>query len=150
MLPAPPPPPLVAEASPAALLSAVNFQRQLAGAVPLKADVLLARAARGHSRDMVARHYFAHTSPSGAGLRARVERTGWTRWRPTWAIAENFAWGTGSLASAPAIVEAWLKSPPHRANLLRRDLRLAGFGVARGTPNAGPSGVTVTLDLGSR
>jgi uncharacterized protein YkwD len=128
----------------------VNFQRLVAGAQPLKADALLARAARSHSRDMVARHYFSHTSPGGSGLRSRVERTGWTRWRPSWALAENLAWGTGSLATASGVVDAWMASPPHRVNLLRKDLRLAGFGVARGTPNAGANGVTVTLDLGSR
>ena len=148
MLPAPPP--LVAEASPAALLSAVNFERLLAGAQPLRADALLARAARAHSRDMVAKHYFGHTSPSGSSLRTRVERTGWTRWRPTWALAENLAWGTGARATASGVVDAWMHSPPHRVNLLRKDLRLAGFGVVAGTPNAGADGVTVTLDLGSR
>jgi uncharacterized protein YkwD len=146
----PAPPPLVAEASPAALLSAVNFQRLIAGARPLKADALLARAARSHSRDMVARHYFSHTSPGGSSLRTRVQRTGWTRFRPSWALAENLAWGTGPLATPSAIVDAWMHSPPHRANLLRKDLRLAGIGVVGGTPNAGPDGVTVTLDLGSR
>jgi len=146
----PAPPPLVAEASPAALLSAVNFERLLAGARPLKADALLARAARSHSRDMVARHYFGHTSPDGSGLRSRVERTGWTRRRPEWVLAENLAWGTGARATTQAIVDAWMHSPPHRANLLRSDLRLAGFGVVSGTPNAGANGVTVTLDLGSR
>jgi uncharacterized protein YkwD len=99
---------------------------------------------------MVSHHYFSHVSPAGRGLRARVERTGWTRFRPNWALAENLAWGTGSRASAPAIVDAWMQSPPHRANLLRRDLRLAGVGVAPGTPWAGANGVTVTLDLGSR
>lgn len=148
MLPAPPP--LVAEASPAALLRAVNAQRVLAGAQPLRADALLARAARGHSRDMVARHYFAHTSPTGSNLRSRVRRTGWMRLRPNWALAENLAWGTGSLAAPSRIVDAWMQSPEHRANLLRRDLRRAGFGVVAGTPNAGADGVTVTLDLGSR
>jgi len=146
----PAPPPLVAEASPAALLSAVNFQRLLAGARPLQADKLLARAARGHSRDMVAKHYFAHTSPTGSSLRSRVQHTGWTRFRPTWALAENLAWGTGQLATASGIVNAWMQSPEHRVNLLRKDLRRAGFGVVPGTPNAGGDGVTVTLDLGSR
>jgi uncharacterized protein YkwD len=128
----------------------VNFERLLAGARPLKADALLARAARGHSRDMVARHYFAHTSPTGSTLRLRVERTGWTRYRPNWALAENLAWGTGSLATASAIVGQWMHSPPHRANLLRKDLQRAGLGIVAGTPNAGAGGITVTLDLGSR
>lgn len=58
--------------------------------------------------------------------------------------------GTGERATTRAIVDAWMHSPPHRANLLRSDLRLAGFGVVSGTPNAGANGVTVTLDLGSR
>jgi uncharacterized protein YkwD len=122
----------------------------LAGARPLKADALLARAARSHSRDMVARHYFGHTSPGGSSLKSRVERTGWTRRRIDWVLAENLAWGVGSRAAPTAIVSAWMHSPPHRANLLRSDLRLAGFGVVAGTPNAGANGITVTLDLGSR
>jgi len=65
-------------------------------------------------------------------------------------LAENLAWGTGSRATTQAIVDAWMHSPPHRANLLRKNLRRAGFGVVAGTPNAGANGVTVTLDLGSR
>src|SRR5215470_10566009 len=107
-------------------------------------------APRVHSRDMVAHHYFAHTSPQGSGLRERVKRTGWMRLRASWALAENLAWGTGSLGTAAGIVDAWMHSPEHRENLLRKDLQRAGFGVVAGTPNAGADGVTVTLDLGSR
>ena len=44
--------------------------------------------------------------------------------------AENIAFGQ---ADAAAVMEAWLKSPGHRANILDCDLTLLGTGVATGT-----------------
>jgi uncharacterized protein YkwD len=98
---------------------------------------------------MVARRYFAHVTPAGEGLRARVARTGWMHRRRRWRLAENLGWGTGPLATPQAIVAAWMKSPPHRRNVLRADLRLVGIGIAAGTPFA-RAGATFTADFGSR
>jgi uncharacterized protein YkwD len=130
-----------------ATLREINRVRAAHGVPALRADPRLARAARAHSRDMVARGYFAHRSPSGAGLVARVARTGWLRGRRRWRLAENLAWGTGPLAAPEAVVAAWMDSPPHRRHLLDRRLRLAGIGVAAGTPFT-PSGATYTAELG--
>jgi uncharacterized protein YkwD len=129
-------------------LRLLNAARAAHGLAPLRLDTDLARAARAHSADMVARRYFAHVSPSGAGLGARVARTGWTRGRRRWRLAEDLAWGTGSLATPPGVVAAWLRSPPHRHNILRPDLRRVGIGIASGTP-FGRAGATFTADLGS-
>jgi uncharacterized protein YkwD len=130
-----------------ATLREVNRVRTAHGLVALRADPRLGRAARDHSRDMVARGYFAHRSPSGAGLVARVARTGWLRGRRRWHLAENLAWGTGALARPEAVVAAWMDSPAHRRHLLDRRLRVAGIGVARGAPFT-PSGATYTAELG--
>jgi uncharacterized protein YkwD len=129
-------------------LRTLNQARAAHGVAPLRADARLARAARGHSRDMVAHGYFEHTSPRGDSLRARVERTGWTRRHDGWRLGETLAWGTGSLGTPQAVVDAWLKSPPHRRVVLDRRLRVAGIGVAAGTPGHGP-GLTYTVDFGS-
>jgi uncharacterized protein YkwD len=129
-------------------LRLLNDARAAHGLAPLRADARLARAARGHSRDMVARHYFAHVSPSGAGLTTRIARTGWMRGRSSWRLAENLAWAGGSSATPAAIVATWLRSPPHRRNILRADLRVVGVGIADGTPSAG-QGATYTTDFGS-
>lgn len=131
-----------------ATLLALNNVRAAHRRAPLVADARLARAARAHSRDMVAHGYFAHVSPSGTTLRSRVARTGWMRRRPLWAIAENLAWGTAELATPAAVVAAWMGSPGHRRNVLARELRVVGIGVAPGTPFAG-SGATYTADFGT-
>ena len=128
-------------------LRAMNAARATHGVAPLRADARLARAARGHSRDMVAHGYFEHVTPGGLGLRERVGRTGWTRHRPRWRLAENIGWGTGILATPQAIVDAWLASPAHRRILLSRGLRVVGIGVVGGTPD-GQAGATYTADFG--
>ena len=130
-----------------ATLREINRVRAAHGLVALRPDPRLLRAARAHSRDMVARGYFAHRSPSDGGLVARVARTGWLHGRRRWHLAENLAWGTGALARPDAVVAAWMHSPPHRRHLLDGRLRVAGIGVAPGTPFT-PTGATYTAELG--
>jgi uncharacterized protein YkwD len=129
-------------------LDELNAARTTHGAPALAPDARLARAARGHSRDMVARHYFDHVSPDGDDVHQRIARTGWLHRRPAWRLGENLAWGTGRLATPHAVVAAWLHSPPHRRLMLARRLRVVGIGVAPGTPGHGP-GLTYTADFGS-
>jgi uncharacterized protein YkwD len=135
-------------AAPDQTLQALNDARAARGLPALQADAHLARAARGHSRDMVRHRYFSHTTPGGAGLATRVKRTGWMRGRRTWALGEDLAWGTGDLARPEAVVAAWMASPPHRRNVLNRRFRHVGIGIAPGTP-FGETGATFTADFGS-
>jgi len=133
-----------------ALLRLLNAARARYGVPPLTPDRRLARAARAHSRDMVAQRYFAHVSRSGERPSDRVARTGWMRGRGSWRLGENLAWGRGRRARPAAVVAAWLASPAHRHVMLARAYRLVGIGVARGTPVAGDGrGRTYTADLGS-
>ena len=137
-------------ASPAAAetLTLLNAARARYHAPALRPDPRLARAARRHSRDMVAYGYFAHDSRYGARFSARIARVGWMRSRTRWRVGENLAWGTGRAASPRAVLAAWLRSPGHRRVLLRRSYRVVGVGVAAGTPS-GRSGRTYTADFGS-
>jgi len=130
------------------LLRALNATRVEHGVPPLRPDRRLARAARAHSADMVARRYFAHESPAGERPCERVARTGWMRGRGRWWVGEDLAWGTARKSRPRAIVAAWLASPPHRRVMLRRRYRVVGVGVARGTP-LGARGRTYTADFGS-
>src|SRR3954447_13667871 len=140
---------LVAPNDPAAdTLALVNQARAARGIPALRADPRLARAARGHSRDMVAQLYFEHSSPTRGGLRARVRRTGWMRSRPVWRLGEDLAWGTNDLSTPAAVVTAWLQSPPHRRIMLARAFAVVGIGVVAGTPGHGP-GFTYTADFGT-
>jgi uncharacterized protein YkwD len=129
------------------LLRALNATRAEHGVPPLRTDHRLARAARAHSADMVAHHYFAHESRRGERPCERVARTGWLHGRGHWWVGETLAWGIGRRGRPPAVVAAWLSSPPHRHVMLRSRYRVVGIGVVRGTPWSA-RGWTFTADFG--
>jgi uncharacterized protein YkwD len=128
-------------------LRLINRTRSAHDVARLHSDSRLARAARGHSRDMVAHRYFAHRSPAGATPTDRIARTGWMHERAVWTIGEDLAWHVGPL-SPRAIIKAWLRSPPHRHVLLDPRFRHIGIGIAPATPSGGDGG-TFTADFGT-
>jgi uncharacterized protein YkwD len=135
----------------ATTLCLVNDERTSHGLRPLSSNPRLVKAAREHSRDMVARHYFDHVAPGGSDLVTRLRHVHYISRRISWAIGENIAWGTGSDATPQAIVEAWMESPGHRANILSTEFREAGIGVEPGLPETlHEPGATYTLDFGRR
>jgi uncharacterized protein YkwD len=134
----------------AAVLCLHNREREARGLPPLRENAKLRRAAQGHSDDMVAGGYFAHESRSGADMADRILRTGYGHGEG-WSLGENIAWGTGSLATAAEIQRAWMESPGHKANILRRQFREIGIGIAVGAPvDTGGQGATYTADFGVR
>jgi uncharacterized protein YkwD len=140
-----------AAARPAATLCLINTVRRSHGLVALRRDPKLARAARGHSRDMVRRRYFAHSTPDGLGIADRIGATGYMWPRRRWLVGENLAWAWGGRDSPRDIVRGWMHSPPHRAEILRRSFRDVGIGVVSGVPRAlPPGGATYTADFGVR
>jgi uncharacterized protein YkwD len=138
-----------AKSARATTLCLINAQRSAHGVGALRLDNRLSRAARRHSRDMVAHGYFAHNSRNGAGFSARIASTGWMSGRSRWNVGENLAWGTGTQASPRAIVAAWMRSAGHRHNILQPGFHVIGIGVVAGTPTGGGSGSTYTTDFGS-
>ena len=81
----------------------------------------LAQAALGHSEDMAARNYFSHTSADGRSMVDRIDATGYA-WS---ALGENIAAGYPSIN---AVVDGWIASDGHCANLMNpafRDMALA-------------------------
>ena len=128
-------------------LCLLNQERAARGVRPLRADSKLARAARGHARDMVAQRYFSHDSRSGASFSTRIKRTGWTRSRRSYTMGENIGWGGGSLSTPREMVRAWMHSAGHRANILDRCFKQIGIGIANGAPTGG-SGATYATDFG--
>jgi uncharacterized protein YkwD len=117
---------------------------------PLRQNRRLRKAARRHSRDMVSNGYFDHTTPAGITMVDRVLRARYVRKDQGWVLGENLAWGTGSLGTPRGAVDAWLDSPGHRANLLKRAYREIGVGVAVGVPLSDAAGATYTVDFGVR
>ncbi|GAA2515565.1 hypothetical protein GCM10010423_03610 [Streptomyces levis] len=113
------------ERTAAAVIDLTNQARARAGLPPLATDPRLTAAAQAHSADMVARAFYAHTAPDGSRPWDRAAAAGSTRR----AIGENIACGQRSPAD---VVEGWLNSPGHRANILKPDFTHIGIGFAGG------------------
>ncbi|GGR27490.1 CAP domain-containing protein [Streptomyces roseolus] len=107
------------------VLSLVNAERAKAGCGPLTANATLARAAQAHSDDMAARDFFDHTNPDGADPGDRVTAAGY----PWSTYGENIAMGQ---RTPEQVMEAWMNSPGHRANILNCDFKELGVGVHDG------------------
>jgi uncharacterized protein YkwD len=110
----------------------------------------LRKAALGHSRDMVRDRYFEHTTPQGVTMVDRILKARYVRQDQGWALGENLEWGTGALATPRGAMDAWMQSPGHRANVLKRSFREMGVGVVLGVPVSGTDGATYTVDFGVR
>ncbi|GAA1407784.1 CAP domain-containing protein [Oerskovia paurometabola] len=109
----------------AAALALVNTHRAAAGCPALRADDRLGRAATLHAQDMVAQGYFSHTSLDGRTFGDRVTAQGYAR-----PGGENIAAGQ---KTAQAVVDAWMASEGHRANILNCDFTTMGLGRAGNT-----------------
>lgn len=111
---------------PEVIANLTNTERLRANEPALVQDPSLAEAARMKAADMVARGYFAHTSPDG--------KTPWYWLRQ---VGYHFRYAGENLAvnfvDSGDIVDAWMASPDHRANILNADFTQIGIGVAKGT-----------------
>jgi uncharacterized protein YkwD len=134
----------------AATVCLLNAERRSRGLQTLRPNSTLRSAALEHSRDMVARRYFSHVSPSGDGFADRVRRAGYGSGAGAWTAGENLAWGTGTRAQAREIVQAWMDSPGHRANILNPRFREIGLGIVLGVPDGQGTGATYTTAFGAR
>jgi uncharacterized protein YkwD len=116
----------------------------------LKENARLRKAAAGHSQDMVKNRFFEHTTPKGVTMVDRILRAKYVREDQGWALGENLAWGTGSFGTPRGAIEAWMDSPGHRANILKRSFREMGVGIVIGVPVSDATGATYTVDFGVR
>jgi uncharacterized protein YkwD len=123
------------------LLTVMNQVREANGVQPLRADSRLERAARSHSSTMLRTGTFSHGAFS-----TRIRRVGVRAPR----LGENLAWAQGTLGEARSIVQAWLASPEHRANLLHPGYRLVGVGALQGCFDGRRHTLMVTTDFAGR
>jgi uncharacterized protein YkwD len=134
----------------AALLCLHNQIRVQAGLPTLKDNAKLRKAATGHSNDMVIEGFFDHTSLNGDTFVDRIIDAGYAKRNDGWTIGENLAWGTGELSTPQAIMDAWMKSAGHKANIVKKSYKEIGIAVRIGVPTDGTVGATVTADFGAK
>lgn len=107
------------------VVALTNQQRARYGLPPLKMNWELQRMARIKSEDMRTRNYFDHMSPSYGSPFTMMSSFG---------IHYSYA-GENIAAGQPspqAVVNAWMQSPGHRANILNKNYTQIGCGVAFG------------------
>lgn len=131
----------------AAVNCLVNGIRTGRGLPALVRSAELQGVAQRHGTDMVTRRYFAHVSPSGGTVDKRARRAGYLD-GPCWVLGEDLGWAPSSIASAQAVVEAWMESPSHRAVILDPRFRELGIGLVGAAPVGGGPGATFVLEVG--
>lgn len=116
------------------LINLTNNQRTNHGLTPLSYNSRLAASATAKAQDMLAKGYWAHTSPEGTTPWWFIQHAGYSYVT----VGENLA---RDFSSDSATVNGWMASPTHRANILKPEFRDIGIAVASGTLN----GEAVTL-----
>ena len=106
------------------VLTIVNKERALRGLSPLTLDSELSRIARIKSQDMIDNKYFSHISPTYGSPFEMMESFG-LRFS---AAGENIAYGQKTAAE---VMETWMNSAGHRANILSDAYTHIGIGVAK-------------------
>lgn len=126
-----------------ALVAAMNRQRDAYGLAPLRLNSRLSLAAGDRVDDMLRKRYFDHVSPDGVNPFTWVARRGYTYSM----IGENLAVG---YASAERVVDGWMSSPGHRANILQRGFDEIGIAFDPSAPLRNYGGPLVVAMYGSR
>jgi uncharacterized YkwD family protein/spore coat assembly protein SafA len=103
------------------VLSLVNKERAKVGLKPLQMDWELQRVARVKSQDMYSKKYFSHQSPTYGSPFDMMKQFG-IRYRTA---GENIAQGQ---RTPQEVMNAWMNSSGHRANILKADYTHIGVG----------------------
>lgn len=100
----------------------VNIERQKAGLKPFVASSELSNVARIKSEDMAKKGYFSHTSPTYGSPFDMMKQFG-IKYSTA---GENIAKG---YLSAQSVVNGWMNSSGHRANILNASFGKIGVGA---------------------
>jgi uncharacterized protein YkwD len=101
----------------------VNAARRDAGLMPLLENTVLTQIAQNYSQRMATEGFYGHEDPQGQDVTDRINQSGYLAQMN----AENIAGGQPDPAT---VVDGWLNSPGHRANIMNPDLAEIGAGYA--------------------
>src|SRR3989338_3308471 len=104
-----------------------NIERQKNGLAPIVENAALDRAAEVKIADMFARQFFAHVAPDGQTAGELAAASGYA----SISTGENLA--LGNFKGDQDLVEAWMASTGHRANILHGTFQEIGVAVKKGT-----------------
>ncbi|MBW4668621.1 MAG: pre-peptidase C-terminal domain-containing protein [Cyanomargarita calcarea GSE-NOS-MK-12-04C] len=103
------------------VIELTNAERAKAGLKPVSFNSKLSSAAQAHSEEMATCDYFSHTGTSGCSVSDRVQNCGYEYSY----VGENIAAG---YVTPEEVVQGWMSSPGHRANILNANYQEVGIG----------------------
>lgn len=118
-------PHFLASVLPSVVTQLTNEDRRVNGLALVETDTLLTRAAQMKAQDMAEKGYFAHIAPDGKTPWYWLDRVQY----PYSYAGENLAI---DFVDSQDVEDAWMASPTHRANIVKREYMHIGVGVARG------------------
>jgi len=135
-----------------AVLCLLNRERASRNIPKLDRSKPLQRAAQRHNDYMQNHRCFSHQCSGEAALSTRLRNVGWlTGGLTSWSYGENIARGGGHLGTPRSIVNAWMNSSGHRANILNRTFDEVGVGYTKGTiTSKKTNGSIMTTDFGHK
>jgi uncharacterized protein YkwD len=110
------------------ILDLINRERSRSRLQPLEWNEKAAKVARSFSRQMAREGFFDHYDRSGRTVTERAadsRLSGWTR------IGENLFLCDDNPEFTQLSVRGWMRSSSHRKNILGRNWRATGIGIAR-------------------
>jgi hypothetical protein len=129
---------LVSSILPAVIVDLTNNERLGGELTTLKRNEILDEAARRKAEDMVKNGYFAHHSPTGISPWYWFDQVGY-----------DFVYAGENLAvhftESDDVVDAWMESPSHKANIMNGQYQEIGVGTAKGEYLGSPTVFVVQL-----
>ena len=107
------------------IIKYANTERENAGLGALTVNSKLNQSAELKLKDMITKQYFDHVSPDQKGISDLGEEVGYKYI----IIGENLAYG--DFKDDKSLVEAWMESPKHRANILNSKYSETGLAVGK-------------------
>jgi hypothetical protein len=124
-----------------ALLSNTNAERAAAGLKNLKLSSKLNSSAQSKANHMVNKDYWAHNAPDGTTPWYFFSAAGYSYL----GAGENLAYGFDTSAG---VVNGWMNSAGHRANILESSYEDVGFGIKNGNNYQGSPNTVVVAHYG--
>ena len=109
------------------IITETNLQRQENGNMPaLKENEILDQVASAKAADLFKNQYFDHVSPSGVGPGDLAQQFGYNY------IVEGENLILGNFSSEKEVLQDWMNSPGHRANILNNRYTEIGAAIVKG------------------
>jgi uncharacterized protein YkwD len=125
------------------VIRAMNEERHAQGLQPLAVDPRLAAAAEDRMRHMEEQAFWAHESPDGMTPFVWVKMRAYDFGR----VGENLASG---FETATVLMESWMESPGHRANIMSADYEDCGIAIIEGSTTGPARGKSIVVLFGKK